>query len=303
MKSRMFFIGVLLMGITLSACEEGKTLFPQEKEQLELADENTAEQENNTNASALTEENGVLPAKDELTGEAAGQSESETPVLFSTQEASAAEQGDGLVKEGNPMAEGQLPLQRFYYEEISEEIKVRINGKSYGEDCDVPYEELRYVNVVYYGFDGEPHSGELIVNKAIAEDIVEIFKELYQAKYPIERMVLVDEYDADDNASMADNNTSAFNYRKVDGTDRLSNHSYGLAIDINPLYNPYVRKRDGKKIITPEEGAEYADRSLSNPYYIHEGDVCYEAFIERGFTWGGEWKNSKDYQHFEKKAE
>ncbi len=192
---------------------------------------------------------------------------------------------------------------QFNYEEISEEIKARILGKSYPRDCEVPFEDLRYVNVLYWGFDGESHQGELIVNKAIAEDIVEIFKELYELKYPIERMVLIDEYDAVDNDSMAANNTSSFNYRKIDGSDNLSLHSYGLAIDINPLYNPYVRQSGEEKIILPENGAEYADRALDCDYYIEEGDACYNAFIQRGFTWGGEWKTKKDYQHFQKKIE
>ncbi len=191
----------------------------------------------------------------------------------------------------------------FYYEKLSDEIKARINGKSYAKDCTVPYSDLRYVRVLHYGFDGEVHEGELIVNKAIAEDIVEIFQELYEIKYPIEKMVLVDEYDADDNASMADNNTSAFNYRVVEGTDRISMHGYGLAIDINPLYNPYVHTIKGKKVITPVNGARYADRSLDCEYYIKKGDALYNAFIKRGFTWGGAWKNSKDYQHFQKEPE
>ncbi len=193
--------------------------------------------------------------------------------------------------------------QMFYYEEISKEIKDRINGKSYADNCSVPYDELRYVKVLYWGFDNKTHIGELIVNKAIVEDILEIFEELYELKYPIEKMVLVDEYNADDNASMADNNSSAFNYRVIDGTSKISVHSYGLAIDINPKYNPYVREMDGKTIITPENGTEYADRSLDCQYYITKGDVCYEAFIKRGFTWGGEWQNSKDYQHFQKKLD
>jgi len=189
----------------------------------------------------------------------------------------------------------------FVIETISQEIKDRINGKSYGKDCTVPYEDLRYVKVLYWGFDDQSHEGELIVNKAIAEDIVAIFKELYEHKYPIEKMVLVDEYDADDNVSMAANNTSAFNFRLVDnGSGRLSKHSYGLAIDINPLYNPYVRKINGKTVVSPENGEKYADRSLDCPYFIKKDDICYKAFTSRGFTWGGEWKNSKDYQHFEK---
>jgi hypothetical protein len=191
----------------------------------------------------------------------------------------------------------------FYYVEITQEIKDRIIGKSYPENCQVPYEELRYVNVLYWGFDQETHTGELIVNKVIAEDIVEIFEELYEQKYPIERMVLVDEYDADDNNSMAANNSSAFNYRVIDGTDRLSIHSYGLAIDINPLYNPYVREMDGKTVITPVNGIDYADRSLDSEYYIRKDDICYNAFVSRGFTWGGDWNTVKDYQHFQKKLD
>jgi hypothetical protein len=206
--------------------------------------------------------------------------------------------------EGDTMATlGQNELQLFYYEEITDEIKTRINGKSYGEECTIPYEDLRYVKVLHWGFDEQTHEGELIVSKAIAEDIVEIFKELYELKYPIERMVLVDEYDADDNTSMAANNSSAFNYRVIDGTNRISLHSYGVAIDINPQYNPYVRTIDGKTVVTPVNGAEYADRTLDCPYYITSEDPCYKAFMKRGFTWGGEWKNQKDYQHFQKVLE
>ncbi len=206
--------------------------------------------------------------------------------------------------EGDIMeAIGEDISKEFYYEELSDEIKDRIQGKSYKDNCEVPYEELRYVRVLYVGFDGESHRGELIVNKAIAKDIIEIFRELYDEKYPIERMVLVDEYDADDNTSMTADNTSSFNYRKVDGTDHLSLHSYGLAIDINPMYNPYVRTVDGKKVITPENGSSYADRSLACEYYIDKEDACYKAFTEHGFTWGGAWVNSKDYQHFQKKMD
>lgn len=192
---------------------------------------------------------------------------------------------------------------QFSYEVLSKEIKERITGKSYGENCDVPYGELRYVRVLYWGFDNISHKGELIVNKTIAEDIVEIFKELYENKYPIERMVLVDEYDADDNTSMAADNTSAFNYRNIEGTSRISMHSYGLAVDINPLYNPYVRSKEDNLIIAPENAAAYTDRTADCKYYIRKGDVCYNAFIKRGFTWGGEWKTLKDYQHFQKEPE
>lgn len=191
----------------------------------------------------------------------------------------------------------------FYYEKIKADIKKRIVGKSYKKDCTVPFEDLRYVRVLYYGFDEKTHIGELIVNKGIASDIVDIFLELYEKKYPIEQMVLVDEYDADDNTSMAANNTSSFNYRPVPGSTHLSKHALGLAIDINPLYNPYIQYTKKGTVILPEEGSKYADRTLDCPYYINKKDLCYKAFTERGFTWGGFWKTEPDYQHFQKTLE
>lgn len=191
----------------------------------------------------------------------------------------------------------------FYSVELDSEVKTRINGLSYGEDCTVPYEELRYIRVLHKGFDGKTYVGELIVNREIAEDIAGIFHELYYAGYPIERMVLIDEYNADDILSMEANNSSAFNFRYILGTTKLSRHSLGLAVDVNPLYNPYVAYVDGEEVVLPANGAGHTDRSGDCPYYIRKGDVCYEAFTSRGFTWGGEWNSRKDYQHFEKPGE
>lgn len=191
----------------------------------------------------------------------------------------------------------------FYQEEISDDVFARISGKSYSEDCTVELSELRYLRVLHYGFDNNIYIGELIVNYKIAQDVLDILMELYQAKYPIERMVLVDEYDADDLLSMKDNNTSAFNFRFIDGTTDISNHSYGWAIDINPKYNPYVRTINGEVVVIPESGAKYADRTLTCDYYINKDDICYQAFIKRGFTWGGDWKSEIDYQHFQKIVE
>lgn len=188
----------------------------------------------------------------------------------------------------------------FYYEKISKDIKLRMKDKSYKKDCTVPYEDLRYVRVLYYGFDKKTHIGELVVNKQIAKDVTAIFKELYLAKYPIEKMVLIDDYNANDEASMADNNTTAFNFRTMTGSKNLSKHALGLAIDINPLYNPYVKTSGTKTIVSPENGYKYKNRKLNNTYYIKKDDICYHAFIKRGFTWGGAWKSIKDYQHFEK---
>jgi len=188
----------------------------------------------------------------------------------------------------------------FYFEEISDAVFARMDDNSYKADCTVPLSDLRYVRVLYYGFDESVHIGELVVNKKIAQDMIEIFRGLYDAKYQIGKMVLVDDYGADDNLSMADNNTSAFNYRMVVGTSKLSNHALGLAIDINPLYNPWIYVLDGEDIIDPPSGAQYADRTIDNPHYLDHDDLCYQLLIEHGFTWGGDWSSSKDYQHFSK---
>ena len=182
---------------------------------------------------------------------------------------------------------------------IDKQVFQRIYGKSYKENCTISLDKLRYVCVSHYGFDYLIHQGELIVHEAIAEKMICIFQELFAIKYPIEKLVLVDEYDADDICSMSANNSSAFNYRMIEGTTILSNHSKVLAIDINPLYNPYVRYFDGQPSILPENGAIYANRNLQCPYYIHKNDACYRIFCKYGFTWGGDWEHAKDYQHFE----
>lgn len=191
----------------------------------------------------------------------------------------------------------------FYYEPLSDTVKEKITGISYPETgCTVPYEDLNYVGLLYVDFDGEVQEGELICNRAIAQDMVEIFYELYQNDYRIERIRLIDEYGGDDTLSMMDNNTSCFNYRVVDGTTNLSKHALGCAIDINPFYNPYVvynRNGSGETYISPKGSEVYADRSQNFPYKIDENDLCYKLFISHGFTWGGNWNSSKDYQHFQ----
>ena len=199
----------------------------------------------------------------------------------------------------------------FYSKEIPDTVFARINGKSFKEDGQILRSDLRYVRVLHWGPDGVVHIGELIVNQKIADDIVDIFRSLYDADYVIGKMVLIDTYIASDNStfeenntaddvSMADNNTSSFNYRVVAGSTSLSNHARGLAIDVNPFYNPWVHTLNGVEMVEPESGAQYADRSLDCPYYINHEDLCYQLFIGHGFTWGGDWNTSKDYQHFQK---
>ena len=189
----------------------------------------------------------------------------------------------------------------FFYEiALDETIKHRITAISYQENDFITFDDLRYIRVLYYGFDGNTHIGELIVNKSIALDVVDIFYELYEANYPIEKMILIDDYMGDDEASMNDNNTSAFNFRLKTGSTSLSNHGKGLAIDINPLYNPYVKENNNTTIILPADSKDHVDRTFDHPYYIKLNDLCYNAFTKRGFTWGGSWNSLKDYQHFEK---
>ncbi len=187
----------------------------------------------------------------------------------------------------------------FYMTEITDEIFARIWGKSFKENCTLPREDLRYLHVLHKDLDGNEHEGEMIVNRHIAGDVLEILRRLYEADYPIEKIRLVDEYGADDEASMEDNNSSSFNFRFISHTTRVSKHGLGLAVDINTLYNPYTKTVDGKRIVEPLTGEPYLDRSADFPYKIDENDLCYRLFIEHGFEWGGAWSDRKDYQHFE----
>ena len=152
---------------------------------------------------------------------------------------------------------------------------------------------LELVTVNYYGFDGKLHQGQIIVNKEIVNDIVEIFKVIEEIKFPVEKVVPIAEYDWSDEKSMNDNNTSSFNYRFISGSRILSMHANGLAIDINPKQNPYVKNRQ-----SIPAGSEY---KLNNIGTIKPDSKIVKVFKERGWTWGGDWKSLKDYQHFQKK--
>lgn len=187
----------------------------------------------------------------------------------------------------------------FYIKPIPNDIFEKMQGKSYKENCTVPREELRYLHILYVGFDNNTHEGELIVNKRIAEDVLDIFKELYKAGYQIEKVRLIDEYNAQDELSMRDNNSSAFNFRYISYSTTLSKHAMGLAVDINTLYNPYIKQVDGRLNIEPANAVQYVDRNRQFPHKIDHQDLCYKLFTKHGFEWGGDWEDSKDYQHFE----
>lgn len=182
---------------------------------------------------------------------------------------------------------------------IDDTTFARMKGKTYKDNCTVPLSELRHVKVLYKNKAKQTLKGEIVCNKHIADDVAEIFYELYKANYPIERIRLMDDYNADDETAMRDNNTSSFNFRFISNSTKVSKHGLGLAVDLNTLYNPFVLTVDGKLHVEPETALKYVDRSKNFDYKIDENDLAYKLFIQHGFEWGGHWKTRKDYQHFE----
>ena len=190
----------------------------------------------------------------------------------------------------------------FVAEVISDEVFSRMRNKSYKNGCPVKIERLRYLKVLHRNADGKTQLGELVCNVNIADKLLRIFRKLYDADYKIEKMCLIDDFNADDERSMAANNTSCFNFRVVSGTKTVSKHGYGLAIDLNPRYNPYVHTLNGVRVVEPANGKDYAFNRANRkdiPYKIDTNDLAYNLFIAEGFSWGGSWRTMKDYQHFD----
>ena len=156
-------------------------------------------------------------------------------------------------------------------------------------------EDLRLVTVSYWDFDGTPQSGELVMHADHAESIVGVFRQLYDARFPIEQIRLVDDFGGDDDASMAANNSSAFNCRPASGSSRWSEHAYGRAIDINPVQNPYVTSSGA---VLPLAGRAFATQRTNSPGVITRDGPVVAAFADIGWAWGGNWSSAKDYQHF-----
>jgi hypothetical protein len=168
-------------------------------------------------------------------------------------------------------------------------------GGSWRPNCPVALEDLWLLQVDHRGFDGAVHQGRLVVHRRHARALVTVFQALFQAHFPIERMELVDTYDADDHRSMAANNTSGFNCREVAGRPGVwSQHAYGLALDLNPVQNPYI----ARGVVSPPAAAAFTDRSRPAPGLITAEGVVVQAFARVGWRWGGFWQHSKDYQHF-----
>ena len=175
---------------------------------------------------------------------------------------------------------------------IDDALVARMSA-SWRPGCPVALSDLRYITVTYHGFDGADRQGELVVAASVADQVVGVFGQLYDNGYPIVSMRLVDDFGADDDASMAADNTSAFNCRPVTGGGGWSEHSYGTAIDLNPIENPYV---SGGTVLPPA-GADYQSRPDA-PGVIHSGDATVAAFESIGWSWGGYWTRPTDYQHF-----
>ena len=188
----------------------------------------------------------------------------------------------------------------FAVEPIPDNVWERMQDKTYIENPYIGRDDLRHVRALHTDYDGKIYIGEMICNKLIADRVVNILRQLYDAQYPIQLMLLPDMFNANDEEQMCANNSSCFCYRVISGSTKLSKHARGLAVDINPLYNPYYKDlEDGTRIVQPSIATEYCDRTKIFSYKIDHDDLCFKLFTAAGFEWGGDWTTCKDYQHFE----
>ena len=187
---------------------------------------------------------------------------------------------------------------------IGQYIKQRmIKGNSYKRGCPVPLKDLRYLRIRHLDFQGSTRMGELIVHKDVAGQVVHIFDELYDIGYPIHKMKLVSDYKGSDWQSIEADNTSAFNCRKATGSKKWSKHSYGKAIDINPIENPYISRKgriSHKASLKYKKRAHQLNIHPENRALLLKLDKATQIFKKYGWKWGGDWSSIKDYQHFSK---
>ncbi|QJW35051.1 M15 family metallopeptidase [Cellulosimicrobium protaetiae] len=210
--------------------------------------------------------------------------------------AAAADQGGPAAQDvpaSAPPAVPQAPVFESTVSEIDAGLAARMTPSSWREGCPVPLSDLRYLTLSHRTFEGGVATGELVVHADVADGVVTVFRTLFDAGYPIRSMRLVDDFGGDDDASMAADNTSAFNCRPVAGTDRWSEHSFGRAIDVNPVENPWVRGT----AVAPPAGAAFVAREPA-PGVVLPDDVVVRAFAAAGWSWGGAWESPVDYQHF-----
>jgi hypothetical protein len=190
---------------------------------------------------------------------------------------------------------GAAPAFRADVTPIGKTLAARMTGVSWRPGCPVHLRDLRAVWPRHWGFDGVVRTGTVIVHRDVAAEIVQVFRRLYAARFPIRRLTPVDAYGASDFRSIEADNTSAFNCRFVEGTRRWSEHAYGRAIDVNPIENPYVSS--GGRTSHPASHS-YVRRTPVRPGMAVEGGVLVRAFAAAGWGWGGRWSGIKDYQHF-----
>lgn len=180
---------------------------------------------------------------------------------------------------------------------IPADVQAQMRQASWHNGCPVEIAELRQIRVEYFDFHAATAHGILIVHKDVAQEVAEIFQHLFRHRFQIERMEPVENFGGSDDRSMAANNTSAFNCRDIAGQPgKFSNHSWGRAIDINPLINPYVK---GETVLPPQ-GKQYLNRGIAHPGSILADSYIVHVFAQHGWNWGGNWKDRRDYQHFEK---
>lgn len=185
----------------------------------------------------------------------------------------------------------------FVSEPIPFEVQERMKDVSLPQDARIDIADLRYLTLPYYDFEGQVQQGEMVCNVKIAKDLIAVFCELFEKQYQFCSIRLIDDFGSSDEVSMLANNTSCFNYRTKSGSSALSSHALGLAVDVNPMQNPFVKR--GK--VYPESATDFVDRNLDFAHKIDTQDACYKSFKAHGFRWGGLWRSAKDYQHFEKK--
>jgi len=185
----------------------------------------------------------------------------------------------------------------FTSEPLSGPLRDKVRQTTWHDGCPIPPDELRVLHLSYWDYAGKQQEGILIVNTELAPELIAIFRELLRQHFPIERMEPVENFSGNDERSMDANNTSAFNCRDITGRrGKFSNHSWGRAIDINPLTNPYVK---GNRVL-PEAGRNYLDRTVAHTGSILASSPIVKLFELHGWAWGGNWPDRKDYQHFEK---
>lgn len=319
------FLAVICVAVSVAAGIAVGVLLQQKQAIVRLTEENSAlKQELEELQGALAEGQGSLAGSEEASseGESLPEEESgqEETAKTETAEPETTEPEEteppyltslsGLAA-GTILSKEQIDFSNldayFMAWEIEEgdNLYQRMNGKSYQKNDYVPLESLRYIKMPHYNFEGQIQVGEMVVSRDILEDVFAIFKELFEAEYQIQSMYLVDNYwtgdpDTTDSASIDVNNTSAFCFRMATGSQKLSNHAYGKAIDLNPQQNPYVSYSSGKPKWSHTNANDYIDRSTGLPHVITHEDLAYQVFTRHGFRWGGDWNNPKDYQHFDK---